>query len=168
MAISRYRRHLGIGNVKVLTTSRQCCNIKVQGNSGNEPPPLLRHLLPVQNIPPPPPQRYAQMAATEGVDNADLVGVVTWDLVRLNRNGFRANPNGTGISGLVDANSFFNPECGAPPLDAGGSVRGDDSEDILDRVFTTRYMEVSMISPPLFMQHFFLFLCLYVRVRTCI
>ena len=92
-----------------------------------------------------PPQRYAQMAAAEDVDNTDLVGVVTWNLVRLNRNGFRANPNGTGISGLVDAKSFFNPECGASPQRGGGL--DDDSGGILGSVAMTQYMEVSIPAP---------------------
>lgn len=84
-------------------------------------------------------QKYGQLAAAEGLDTADLLGIVTWDLMHLNKNGFKFSPNGAGISGLVDPELFFNP---VYTSEVGG---GDDGlEPTLVNIVATQYVEVSV------------------------
>lgn len=77
--------------------------------------------------------------------------MVTWELVQLNRNGFRANPNGTGISGLVDEKAFFKPGRGASSPEVGGRGLDVDPEGMLGRGITTQYMEVMFIPAPIYL-----------------
>ncbi|CBJ33416.1 hypothetical protein Esi_0478_0016 [Ectocarpus siliculosus] len=53
--------------------------------------------------------KYGKLAATQDADKVDLMGVLTWDLMHLNKSGFSFTPNGGGFTGLVDETTFFNP-----------------------------------------------------------
>lgn len=66
------------------------------------------------------------------------MGVVTWDLMHLNKNGFKFSPHGAGISGLVDPELFFNPVYTS--REGGG---GEGLEPTLVNIVATQYVEVS-------------------------
>lgn len=54
-------------------------------------------------------QAYGKVAAADNAGRFDLSGILVWDLMHINGNGFTVHPNGGGISGLVDEHMFFNP-----------------------------------------------------------
>lgn len=76
------------------------------------------------------------MACEDNLGRFDLCGILVWDLMHLNTNGFRVCPNGGGIEGLVDRDSFFRH-----PLDA---VQGVDEhitlEETLEEFVATQYL----------------------------
>lgn len=84
-------------------------------------------------------QKYGILAAMQDASAADLTGVLAWDLMHLNKNGFTFAPNAGGISGLVDETTFFNPVY---------EERGDEDmglENILERVVASQYVEVIVV-----------------------
>lgn len=64
------------------------------------------------------------------------MGVLTWDLMHLNKNGFSFKTNGGGFTGLVDETTFFNPIY----HHEGGGVK--EVEPTLEKVAATQYVEV--------------------------
>ncbi|CAN0525226.1 unnamed protein product, partial [Ectocarpus sp. 12 AP-2014] len=81
-------------------------------------------------------RKYGKLAAMQDADKADLYGVLAWDLMHLNKNGFSFSPNAGGISGLVDETSFFNPIY----TDQGDMQQ--DLEKTLEGIVATQYVEV--------------------------
>lgn len=78
------------------------------------------------------------MAAEANLGRFDLSGILVWDLMHLNTNGFVVRPNGGGIQGLVDGDSILHH-----PLEA---VRGVDKditlEETLETFVATQHLEV--------------------------
>lgn len=70
---------------------------------------------------------------------ADLYGLLAWDLMHLNKNGFFFSPNAGGITGLVDETTFFNPIY----TEAGDAEKG--LEKVLEGIVATQYVEVYII-----------------------
>ncbi|CAM9931894.1 unnamed protein product, partial [Ectocarpus sp. 13 AM-2016] len=85
-------------------------------------------------------QRYGKLAATQDADKVDLMGVLTWDLMHLNKNGFSFAPNGGGLTGLVDETTFFNPIY----KHEGGVVK--EVEPTLEKIVATQYAEMFFVS----------------------
>lgn len=67
---------------------------------------------------------------------ADLMGVLGWDLMHLNKNGFTFAPNAGGISGLVDETTFFHPIYS----ESVGVEKG--LEKTLEGIVATQYIEI--------------------------
>ncbi|CAN0468049.1 unnamed protein product, partial [Ectocarpus sp. 12 AP-2014] len=85
-------------------------------------------------------RKYGKLAAMQDADKADLYGVLAWDLMHLNKNGFSFSPNAGGISGLVDETSFFNPIY----TDQGDMQQ--DLEKTLEGIVATQYVEMFFVS----------------------
>lgn len=84
-------------------------------------------------------QAQGKIAAADNAGRFDLCGLLAWDLMHINGNGFTSRHAGGGISGLVDPFSFFSH-----PLSAVDGI--DESitlEDTLDKFVATQYLEVS-------------------------
>lgn len=81
---------------------------------------------------------YGNLAAKQDADPAELMGSLAWDCIHLNKNGFSFAPNGTGLTGLVDEATFFNPVY----TEDGKEER--DLEKTLDKIIATQHVEVSV------------------------
>lgn len=83
-------------------------------------------------------QAHGKIAAADNAGRFDLCGLLAWDLMHINGNGFTSRHGGGGISGLVDPFSYFSH-----PLWAVDGI--DESitlEDTLDKFVATQYLEV--------------------------
>lgn len=84
------------------------------------------------------PQTYSKMACEDNLGRFDLCGILVWDLMHLNTNGFTVRPNGGGIEGLLNPDSIFRH-----PLEAVRGVNKDISlEETLETYVATQYIEV--------------------------
>lgn len=84
------------------------------------------------------PQAYAKMACADNLGRFDLCGILVWDLMHLNTNGFAVRPNGGGIEGLIDPDSILRH-----PLEAVQGVDKDITlEETLETYVATQYLEV--------------------------
>ncbi|CAN0036200.1 unnamed protein product, partial [Hapterophycus canaliculatus] len=89
-------------------------------------------------------QKYGRLAAAQDLNQADLTGVLSWDLitvylqhlVHLSKNGFDFAPSAGGLQGLVDKTTFFNP------IYQGKADTDGDFEKQLDKILATQYVEV--------------------------
>ncbi|CAN0313518.1 unnamed protein product, partial [Pylaiella littoralis] len=87
-------------------------------------------------------EAYGKMAAEDNLGRFDLCGILVWDLMHLNTNGFKVRPNGGGIQGLVDPDSILRH-----PLDGVKGVAENISlEEILETFVATQYPEVFWVS----------------------
>lgn len=78
------------------------------------------------------------MAAADNLGRFDLCGILAWDLMHLNTNGFTVRPNGGGIQGLIDPTSFFRH----PLFALEGTDKDITLEETLDQYVATQYLEV--------------------------
>ncbi|CAM9700634.1 unnamed protein product, partial [Hapterophycus canaliculatus] len=99
----------------------------------NAAPPRVGVL--VENI-----QKYGKMAAFQDADKATLTGVLAWDLMHLNKNGFSFAPNGGGLTGLVDTATFFNPIFNERCEEERGL------KTTLEKIVATQYVEMFFVS----------------------
>lgn len=76
------------------------------------------------------------MAAHHDADKADLTGILTWDLMHLNKHGFNYSPNAGGITGLIDETTFFHPVYNEK------NHEGEDLEKTIGRIVANQYVEV--------------------------
>ncbi|CAB1115479.1 unnamed protein product [Ectocarpus sp. CCAP 1310/34] len=87
-------------------------------------------------------EAYGKMAAEDNLGRFDLCGILVWDLMHLNTNGFKVRPNGGGIQGLVDPDSILRH-----PLDGVKGVADNISlEETLETFVATQYLEVFWVS----------------------
>lgn len=75
----------------------------------------------------------------QDADKADLIGILTWDLMHLKKNGFSFAPNGGGLTGLVDPATFFHP------IYREDGERELGLEKTLEKIVATQYVEVLQI-----------------------
>ena len=78
------------------------------------------------------------IAAEDDAPRFDLLGMIAWDLMHINKSAFNLLPNGGGISGCVDPHSMFNPMCHAEKKTADVGL-----EEALEKTVATQYLEVS-------------------------
>ncbi|CAN0196102.1 unnamed protein product [Scytosiphon promiscuus] len=85
-------------------------------------------------------KKYGRLAAAQDVNQADLTGILSWDLMHLSKNGFDFAPGAGGLQGLVDETTFFNP------IYQGRADTDGDLERQLDRILATQYVEMYFVS----------------------
>lgn len=66
------------------------------------------------------------------------MGVLTWDCMHLNKNGFTFDPKGGGFTGLLDPHTFFHP------IRNEEGEKETDFEKVVENVIATQYLEVRM------------------------
>ncbi|CAM9770889.1 unnamed protein product, partial [Hapterophycus canaliculatus] len=85
-------------------------------------------------------KKYGRLAAAQDLNQADLIGVLSWDLMHLSKNGFDFAPGAGGLQGLVDETTFFNP------IYQGKADTDGDLEKQLERILATQYVEMYFVS----------------------
>ncbi|CAN0308487.1 unnamed protein product, partial [Pylaiella littoralis] len=85
-------------------------------------------------------KKYGNLAAHHDADKADLTGILTWDLMHLNKHGFNYSPNAGGITGLIDETTFFHPVYNEK------NHEGEDLEKTIGRIVANQYVEMFFVS----------------------